>query len=182
MICKIFIRKDKHKHKQDFRNCYRVHFWTRLNIQSSYSIRRYKNTWTESTIFHVPVISCSTQTKFSWFRLRWNKPKWNDAIYGIWKGKGLETFVLTIEWATSMLVTDVGDEMCWRQLWDVGDGSCRFRHQHSLSLNISVGHQHPKDVTNSENLSGNCHQFKLTCHQLLCGPRFCTYLTLEFPS
>ena len=92
-FAKFCIRKDKHKHKQDFRNCYRVHFWTRLNIQSSYSIRRYKNTWTESTIFHVPVISCSTQTKFSWFRLRWNKPKWNDAIYGIWKGKGLESFL-----------------------------------------------------------------------------------------
>ena len=24
-------------------------------------------------------------------------------------------------WATSMLVTDVGDEMCWWQIWDVGD-------------------------------------------------------------
>ena len=34
-----------------------------------------------------------------------------------------------------MLATDVGDEICWRQLWDVGDG---FGHQHPLSLNISV--------------------------------------------
>ena len=32
------------------------------------------------------------------------------------KEKGLETFVWTIEWATSMMVMDVGDEMCWRQL------------------------------------------------------------------
>ena len=24
--------------------------------------------------------------------------------------------------AKSMLVTNVGDEMCWRPLWDVGDG------------------------------------------------------------
>ena len=43
--------------------------------------------------------------------------------------------------ATPMLVTDVGDEICWRQLLDVGDGFGHFRHQHHLSLNISVGHQ-----------------------------------------
>ena len=45
--------------------------------------------------------------------------------------------------AESMLVTVIGDEMCSRQLWDVGD---RFSHQHRLSFNTSVGHQHPKDV------------------------------------
>ena len=55
--------------------------------------------------------------------------------------------------ATSMLVTDVGEEMCWRQLWDVGDDFGRFYHQHPLSFNISVGHQHPKVVTNIENRS-----------------------------
>ena len=68
-------------------------------------------------------------------------------------------------WAISMLVTDVGDEMCWRQLWDVDDGFRRFRHQHPLSFKISVGHQHPKDVTNIEILSltsKNCHQDKVT--------------------
>ena len=51
--------------------------------------------------------------------------------------------------ATSMLVTDVG----------------RFCHQHPISFNISVGHQHPKDVTNIEILSltsKNCHQDKVT--------------------
>ena len=47
-----------------------------------------------------------------------------------------------------MLVTDVRDEMCWRQLSDVGDGFGRFCHPYPLSFNISVGHQHPKDVTN----------------------------------
>ena len=31
-----------------------------------------------------------------------------------------------------MFVTDVGDEMCWRQVWDVGDGFRRFCHQHPL--------------------------------------------------
>ena len=46
-----------------------------------------------------------------------------------------------------MLVTDIGDEMYWRQFWDVGDGFGRFGHQRPLSLNNSVGHQHPKDVT-----------------------------------
>ena len=39
--------------------------------------------------------------------------------------------------ATSMLVTDVGNEMCWRQLRDVGDGFGRFRHQHPLSFHIA---------------------------------------------
>ena len=49
-----------------------------------------------------------------------------------------------------MLMTDVGDEMCWRQLRDIGDGFGRLRHQHHLFFNISVEHQHPKDVTNIE--------------------------------
>ena len=49
--------------------------------------------------------------------------------------------------ATSMLVTDVGNEMCWWQFEDVGDGFGHFGHQNPLSLNISLGHQHPKDVT-----------------------------------
>ena len=58
------------------------------------------------------------------------------------------------ELATSMLVTDDGDEMCWRQLSDVGYGFSRFCHQHSLFLR-------PKDVTNIEILSltfKNSHQ------------------------
>ena len=61
--------------------------------------------------------------------------------------------------ATSMLVTEVGDEMCW--FWDIVDGFGRFCHQHPLSFNISVGHKQPKDVTNIEILSltsTNCHQ------------------------
>ena len=38
---------------------------------------------------------------------------------------------------------------CWRMLETncVGDGVGDFSHQHPLSLNISVEHQHPKDVT-----------------------------------
>ena len=53
------------------------------------------------------------------------------------------------------LVTNVGDEMCWRQLRDIGDGLGRFRHQHPLSLNILS-----KDVTNIEivlPIPANCH-------------------------
>ena len=46
-----------------------------------------------------------------------------------------------------MLVTDVGDEMCWGQFEDVDDGFGHFGDQNPLSLNISVGHQHPKDFT-----------------------------------
>ena len=52
--------------------------------------------------------------------------------------------------------------MCLWQLWDVGDG---FGHQHPLYFNISVGHQHPKDVTDIEILSltsKNCYQDKVT--------------------
>ena len=55
--------------------------------------------------------------------------------------------------------------MCWSQFLDVGDGFGDFVHQYLLSLNISVGHQHPKDVTNIEILSPipkNCHQHKVT--------------------
>ena len=72
--------------------------------------------------------------------------------------------------ATSMLVTDVGDEMCLWQLWDVGDGFGCFCRQHPLSLNISVGHQQPKDVTNIEILSPTsvCHQlFHLALENML---------------
>ena len=48
---------------------------------------------------------------------------------------------------------------------DFGDGFGRFFHQHSLSFNIGVGHQHPKYVTNIEilsTISKNCHQDKVT--------------------
>ena len=71
-----------------------------------------------------------------------------------------------------MLVTDVGDEICWRQLWDVGDAFGRFRHQHPLSFNVSLGHQQPKNVTNIEILSLT---FK-NCHQNLCS-RFVHYFS-----
>ena len=40
-----------------------------------------------------------------------------------------------------MLVTDDGDEKCWRQLVDVVDRLGGFRHQYTLTLNICVLHQ-----------------------------------------
>ena len=43
----------------------------------------------------------------------------------------------SFEMATSMLVTNVEDSMCWRQSSNDGDGFDRFRHQN------------PKDITNS---------------------------------
>ena len=63
-----------------------------------------------------------------------------------------------------MLVTDVGDEICWRQLCDVGDGFDRFSHQHSPSFNTGFGHEQPKDVPNIEILSPtpeNCQKHKV---------------------
>ena len=76
--------------------------------------------------------------------------------------------------ATSMLVTDVGHEMFWWQLWDVGDGFGHFRHQHLLFFNIMlfvIYRRVPtsKNVTNIEipsPTSENCHQDKVTNIQL----------------
>ena len=60
---------------------------------------------------------------------------------------------------TSMLVTDVGDEMCWWQLYDVGDNFGHFGNQNLLSFYISVGHQHSNDFKSS---SSRCHRHH--CH------------------
>ena len=77
---------------------------------------------------------------------------------------------------------DLGDgrwrqnDGCWRQFWDVGDGFGRFCHEHPLSFNISVAHQHPKchlyrnAVTNSQKLSPTSN-----CHQHLCDSTDHTY-------
>ena len=50
-------------------------------------------------------------------------------------------------WVTSMLTTDVADEMCWWQLWDVDDGFGYFGNQYLVSFNIS---------TNIEKMSPTC--------------------------
>ena len=75
-------------------------------------------------------------------------------------------------WATQMLVTDVGDKICWRHFWDVGNGFGWFCRQHPIYFSISV-HQHPKDVTNIEILSPtpeNCHQHPLVTNIYVAQP------------
>ena len=61
---------------------------------------------------------------------------------------------------TSMMVTDIGDKMCWRRFYDVGVDFMMWL----FSLNISVGPQHSKDITNIEVLSPTS-----ACHQNLCS-------------
>ena len=60
--------------------------------------------------------------------------------------------------ATSMLMMDVGDEMCWWHFWDVGDGFGRFCHQHPLqhynrAPTSEICHQYRNYVTNIQKLS-----------------------------
>ena len=55
-----------------------------------------------------------------------------------------------------MLVTDVGDEMCWWQLKDVDDRFFHFGHPYPLYSYITVGHQllvHQLLVTNIQKMS-----------------------------
>ena len=47
-----------------------------------------------------------------------------------------------IRQVTSMLVTNVVEEMCWRQLEDVGSGSGYFGQQHQLSFCICISLEH----------------------------------------
>ena len=79
-----------------------------------------------------------------------------------------------------MLVTNVGDNFKML-VQDVGSGFGRFGHEQPLPLNISVWHQHQKDVTKILILSFyNCHQnSKIVsscksptsqCHQHACSP------------
>jgi len=73
-----------------------------------------------------------------------------------------------------MLVTDVGDEMCWWQLWDVGDGFDRFCHQHTLSFCKASGTNIPKMSPISkfchfhEKIATKIKSPTSTCHQHLC--------------
>ena len=50
--------------------------------------------------------------------------------------------------------------MCWRQFWYAGDGFGR----HSLYFNISLRHQHSKDVTNTKNFKN--HQYPLVVYDV----------------
>ena len=64
---------------------------------------------------------------------------------------------------TGMLVTDVGDEMCWWQLSDEDDGFGHFSHKNHFSLNSSAKNQHSKDVTEILSTAVNYrHQLSVT--------------------
>ena len=92
---------------------------------------------------------------------------------------GSTTKTMTI----SMLVTDVGDKMCWRQPWDVCHSFGFFRLQYPLSFNITnvtlasdniqrmspiskFCHQHPKIVTKIKSPTSACHQH-LSSHDII---------------
>ena len=68
--------------------------------------------------------------------------------------------------ATSMLATDVGDEICWRQLWDVGDGFGQFCHQHPLSKKTIFQHQ------GRAPRSKRCHQYRNSVTNIQKSSRF----------
>jgi len=72
-----------------------------------------------------------------------NEPEVRDSDF---KNAFLGIFYFTVGILTSMLVTDVEDDMCWWKLWDVGD---------------SVGYS----IINIQKLTSRCHQL----HQ---SPRF----------
>ena len=65
-----------------------------------------------------------------------------------------------------MLVTDVGDDMYWWHLKNVGDGFDRFGHKHQLSFYISVGHKHSKDVNKIKILSPASLSPRTRVHEL----------------
>ena len=82
--------------------------------------------------------------------------------------------------ARSMLVTDVGDEICWRQLWEVDDGwmvdfvtnilyllalvsGTNILYLQKMSPISKFCHQHPTIITNIKSPTS-------TCHQHLCSP------------
>ena len=65
----------------------------------------------------------------------------HNIIYGLYEYQFSKS-------VTSMLVTDVGDQMCWWQVWDVGDMS---------------SHQHQKFGTNIKYQSPTSHSDVLWC-------------------
>ena len=74
--------------------------------------------------------------------------KWNPIGYGA-------IAHIYVDLVTSMLVTDIGDQMSRWQVQDVGDSFGQFGHQNPLSFYITVEHQHSKDVTNVQKIVAN---------------------------
>ena len=61
--------------------------------------------------------------------------------------------IKTVFPVTSMLVTDVGNEMCWWQLQNFVDGFCHFGHQHPL-FTFAFG----TNLQQMSPTSKHCHQ------------------------
>ena len=88
------------------------------------------------------------------------------------------TILLTLEYTflspdktvTSMLVTDIGDEVCWWQLWDVDDRFGHFRHRYLLFGDIILIFWHKDWAPRFK----RCHQYRNSdtnikkCHQHHC--------------
>ena len=111
-------------------------------------------------------------SKSGWNLGRWLADVHNASFWFVEKvimKKSLWKSPWWIRWAlwmvTSMLVTDVGDEMCWWKAYGVGDGFRHFGHYNPLSFYVDIGHKHLKDVTKIEILSPTskiCHQLRFT--------------------
>ena len=71
-----------------------------------------------------------------------------------------------VQWVTSMLVTDVGDQMCRWQVWAVGDGINTLRKSPTLRKKSQTKwffHQHFKSVTIIKSPTYRCHLYH--CHR-----------------
>ena len=66
-------------------------------------------------------------------------------------------------WPTSMLVTDVRDEMWWRKLWDFDDGFVRFCYQNTVSFTLAS----ETNIQKISPISKFCHQHRSTISSLL---------------
>ena len=103
---------------------------------------------------------CSILDYLNWTEIKtvnwvWSKIEirkfWSHVIINFGEQSGwtiIETF--DSKWATSMLVTDVGDEMCLWQLWYVGDGLVTISY---FLTTTKKCHQYRNSVTNIQKLS-----------------------------
>ena len=106
----------------------------------------------------------------------------------IWRVHVWQNYNEKTQGATSILVTDVGDEMCWRLFWDVGDvlaiSVTNILYLSTLSSGTNIQkmlptskfcHQHPKIVTNIKSPTSTRHQHLCSPHKVL--PNFCRVIS-----
>ena len=128
--------------------------WTTRNIEPSVSIVRTLIILFMDIVIHI--IWFISFRPISYHRAMTYGPY--NMVHIIWTIETIWYGLYNLKFsATSMLATDVWDEICWRQLWDVSDGFERFCHQHPLYFTISVGHHYPISP-----ISKFCHQHKVT--------------------